>query len=368
MKTWVLCLRRRNDFEWTIRSRSRWNGVRRRQSSSDCCRPRVSYERTASGESQASSCSRIRAAKASATLPASSGTCSTLAARPVEAARVSGWSSRAERRAVGPGFGTPALRGSTLSGGRKRAPEVTLSRPAPRVCIANATRVKRPAVGGSDDDRYRAAVRAPRGAGDIAGSFGAQKGDYRSDLLGLRQASERPSCPYRREHLLARLPRSARLRLGEAGFGDPGPRLGRSGCDRVAANPVLCIEVRNKPRERENSRLGDRVVGHRGRSALAGGRGDVDDHPGAPLAHRGKRRANRTDEAHHVDLPHLVPLLIRELVKAPLVGDPDVVDEAVDGPELGRRPDQLLGRCRFGEICGHAERGAGLLAGSLDTL
>ena len=34
MKTWVLCFSRRKLFEWTIRSRSRWNGVRRRQGGS----------------------------------------------------------------------------------------------------------------------------------------------------------------------------------------------------------------------------------------------------------------------------------------------------------------------------------------------
>src|SRR6188508_2558479 len=73
MKTCVLCFSRRNDFEWTMRSRSRWKGVRRPHSSSSAARPRVSYERTASGESQVSSCSRIRASNASAILPATSG-------------------------------------------------------------------------------------------------------------------------------------------------------------------------------------------------------------------------------------------------------------------------------------------------------
>src|SRR6266542_4252011 len=51
MKTCVFPLRRRNGFEWTIRSRSRWKGVRTADSTSGCRRPRVSYERTASGES-----------------------------------------------------------------------------------------------------------------------------------------------------------------------------------------------------------------------------------------------------------------------------------------------------------------------------
>src|SRR5436309_5632555 len=73
MKTCVLPLSRRNAFECRIRSRSRWNGVRKRQSSSSRRRPRVAYERTASGDSQRSSCSRTPAAKASATVPASFG-------------------------------------------------------------------------------------------------------------------------------------------------------------------------------------------------------------------------------------------------------------------------------------------------------
>src|SRR4051812_3426529 len=66
MNTCVLPFRRRNGFEWTIRSRSRWNGVRTGDSSSGCSRPRVSYDLTASGESDASSSSRIRAANVSA--------------------------------------------------------------------------------------------------------------------------------------------------------------------------------------------------------------------------------------------------------------------------------------------------------------
>src|SRR3954470_12183614 len=73
MKTCVFPLRRRKGLEWRMRSRSRWNGVRSRESPSSRSRPRVSYERTASGESQRSSCSRTCASKASATVPASFG-------------------------------------------------------------------------------------------------------------------------------------------------------------------------------------------------------------------------------------------------------------------------------------------------------
>jgi hypothetical protein len=64
MKTCVFPFSRRNGFEWTIRSRSLWKGVRTPHSSSGRSRPRVSSERTASGE-RLSSSARMRASKAS---------------------------------------------------------------------------------------------------------------------------------------------------------------------------------------------------------------------------------------------------------------------------------------------------------------
>ena len=73
MKTCVFPFRRRNGFEWTIRSRSRWNGVRTPHSSSSA---RVRASRTSArraARASVSSCSRTRASKASATFPASSG-------------------------------------------------------------------------------------------------------------------------------------------------------------------------------------------------------------------------------------------------------------------------------------------------------
>src|SRR3982074_3091715 len=73
MTTCVLRRSRRKALEWTIRSRSRWKGVRRRHGSSGLTRPRDSYEGTASGDSHRSSCSLTAASKASATLPATSG-------------------------------------------------------------------------------------------------------------------------------------------------------------------------------------------------------------------------------------------------------------------------------------------------------
>ena len=62
MKTCVFPFSRRNAFEWTMRSRSRWNGVRTLDSSSGSALPRVSYERIAKGESD-SSRARIRSSK-----------------------------------------------------------------------------------------------------------------------------------------------------------------------------------------------------------------------------------------------------------------------------------------------------------------
>src|SRR3954468_5366231 len=62
MKTWVLCLRRRNALEWTIRSRSRWNGVRSGESSSATAR-RAGYERAASGDNWVRSNASMRSWK-----------------------------------------------------------------------------------------------------------------------------------------------------------------------------------------------------------------------------------------------------------------------------------------------------------------
>src|SRR5919199_4549440 len=62
MNTCVLCLSRRNAFECTIRSRSRWNGVRSGESSSAVAR-RAGYERAASGDRDASSRAVMRSWK-----------------------------------------------------------------------------------------------------------------------------------------------------------------------------------------------------------------------------------------------------------------------------------------------------------------
>ena len=58
MKTWVLCLSRRKDLVWMMRSRSRWKSVRRGLGSSSTLRPRESRDLTAKGERDSSRSSR----------------------------------------------------------------------------------------------------------------------------------------------------------------------------------------------------------------------------------------------------------------------------------------------------------------------
>src|SRR3954452_12092403 len=62
MKTWVLCLRRRNALEWTIRSRLRWSGCPSGESSSAPPR-RAGYERAAGGDSRVRSNASMRSWK-----------------------------------------------------------------------------------------------------------------------------------------------------------------------------------------------------------------------------------------------------------------------------------------------------------------
>src|SRR5262249_5005230 len=83
----------------------------------------------------------------------------------------------------------------------------------------------------------------------------------------------------------------------------------------------------------------------------------------APAAHRGEDRPDRAHEAHHVQLPHLVPLLVGQLLEARLVGDPNVVDEAVDLTQRRRYfVDDLTRRLGLPQVGGDAENRAGRLA------
>src|SRR5436190_17357445 len=83
MNTWVLCLRRRDAFACTIRSRSRWNGVRTGESCSGIAL-RAGYERVPRGDSRASSNAWMRSLKERT--ETSSAVC-----RPMERLSQPGW-------------------------------------------------------------------------------------------------------------------------------------------------------------------------------------------------------------------------------------------------------------------------------------
>src|SRR4051812_20646572 len=102
MNTCVLCLSRRNAFEWTIRSRSRWNGVRSGESGSATARS-AGYERAARGESQPASAAAILSWKLVSTLMAMQPIVAPRPASTVRDGRLRGSHARhrhAERRAA----------------------------------------------------------------------------------------------------------------------------------------------------------------------------------------------------------------------------------------------------------------------------
>src|SRR4051794_31240105 len=293
MNTWVLPFSRRNGFECRMRSRSRWNGVRSRQSPSSRSRPPVSYERTASGESHCCSCARTCASKAPATFPASSGM-------------------------------------------RFRL----------------------------DDDRDGSAVGAPRGTGHVGRPLGAQKTDNGSDLLGLGEAPERPAFPDRLYYFYTRVIRARRLLVRETAFVEPCTGRRRARRNGVAADPVLGVEVGYETREREHRCLRHRVVRHPRRRALPRSGGHVHDDAAAGGAHRGQSGADATDVAHHVELPHRVPLVVGQVVEGGLVCLPHVVHEAIDRPDLGH---ESLGGRRIRQVGGHPEGRAALVLRAVDA-
>ena len=146
------------------------------------------------------------------------------------------------------------------------------------------------------------------------------------------------------EHLVARLAGARSLLVGKAAGVEPRAGRGRAGRDGVAADAVPRVGVGDEPREREHGRLPDRVLGHGGRRPLARGGGHVHDRASAPLLHQRRGGPDGAHVAHHVQVPHRVPVLVRELVEADLARDAHVVDEHVDAAEGVRGVlDDVLG-------------------------
>ena len=92
--------------------------------------------------------------------------------------------------------------------------------------------------------------------------------------------------------------------------------------------------------------------------SLARRRADVDDPPVPPLAHAREHGLDPAHVAHHVQLPHRLPVGVGQLVERPLHRVADVVDETVDPTERRLRgSDERTGPIRFREVDGHPERG-----------
>src|SRR5581483_6290832 len=203
-----------------------------------------------------------------------------------------------------------------------------------------------------DDDRDGAAVAAPRRAGDVARTFGAEKDDHGGDFMRFGEPPERPSGADLREHLLAR----ALLLVGKTALAEPRLRSRRAGRDGVAADAVLRVEIGDEARERQHRSLRDGVLGHAGRRPRAGGRRDVDDNALPLRLHRRQRDAQRAHSAHHVGLPGALPDVVDELVEAVDLGPADVVHEHVDAAESRqRRLHDTLRAAAFGEVRGDVQ-------------
>ena len=92
-----------------------------------------------------------------------------------------------------------------------------------------------------------------------------------------------------------------------------------------------------------------------GRRALRGGRRDVDDRPGAPLAHPRQRGPRRADGAEEVELERRLPDLVRHVLELPDLAVADVVHEHVETPvPLDRLAHDALRLARLREVGPHS--------------
>ena len=130
------------------------------------------------------------------------------------------------------------------------------------------------------------------------------------------------------QHLV---PLSALL-IREPTFSQPRVRRGRSRGHGVAPDRVAGVQVGDEPGQREHCRLRHGVVRHAGRRTLARRRRDVDDRA-ASVTQARQGGADRPHVAHDVQLPVLVPLLVRDVFEPRLAGHADVVDENVQTAE-----------------------------------
>ncbi len=147
--------------------------------------------------------------------------------------------------------------------------------------------------------------------------LGAEERDHRGDLVLLPHPADRRLGVGGGEDLVAGLAGPRRHLGGEPALA--GPELGghRPGGHGVHQHGVARELVREHPAEREQRGLRDRVGGVRERGALAGRGAHVHDPPSAGRGHRRGERTHEPQRRHHVELPLLLPLLVRLLVERP---------------------------------------------------
>src|SRR5687767_6363823 len=114
---------------------------------------------------------------------------------------------------------------------------------------ASNSSATRPATSGMratvplDDDGNGAAVGAPCGSRDVAGTVRAQEDDHGRDLLGLGEPAQWTALRHAFEYLVAGLAGSFGALVGEPAGRQPGRRARRPRGDRVAEDPILRVEV-----------------------------------------------------------------------------------------------------------------------------
>ena len=168
----------------------------------------------------------------------------------------------------------------------------------------------------------------------------------------LGKAANRPRSARGFKGFVARRGAGDLLRLIEQAAGLH-PHLGRrrSRADRVHQDAAPGVGFGVELRKRELGRLGDGVLGHVARRALAGRRGDVDDPAPAALGHGRDGGAHQAHRRHHVQVPRRLPVLVGNVGELSPLRLARVVDDHVELAEaLGRLGDDPLGRAGVGDV------------------
>ena len=160
------------------------------------------------------------------------------------------------------------------------------------------------------------------------------------------------------------LPDRADLGIVEVGARHAG--IDGAGTDIVGGDVELAELERQRAREPADAGLGGAIGGKPVVGVESHHRGGVDDaRPALLLGPRLQRRdglAAQAEHCPHVDAVDMVPVLVGHLLDEGAAADAGIVEQDVDGAELGqRRGHDLLGRIVAGDVA--AEGGDGVVAG-----